>query len=165
MNENNNNSSSNITPYKATGNLNTAIGNPRININDTMNINIQSMATNTMVSDTNHNNNQLELNSQVQLGSGVPNNTAINNVSVDNGSNNGINNIQNNDNNKNNINYIQNQNNSVVKKTYVNTDNKPKKKNISLNLGPEFKIALLIIVILLVFIFLLPVISDMFNGY
>ena len=46
----------------------------------------------------------------------------------------------------------QNVNNTNVKKTYVTTDNKPKKKKFNLNLTKEFKIALLIIVILFVFV-------------
>ena len=36
----------NVMPYKASGNLNTTIGNPRINVNDPMNVNIQSVNTN-----------------------------------------------------------------------------------------------------------------------
>ena len=31
----------NVTPYRATGNLNTAISNPSIDINDTMDVNIK----------------------------------------------------------------------------------------------------------------------------
>jgi len=48
-----------------------------------------------------------------------------------------------------------------VKKTQVVND-KLKKRTISLNLGKEFKIALLIIVILLIFIFLLPLLPNFF---
>ena len=47
-----------------------------------------------------------------------------------------------------------------VNRTYVD-NNKPKKKTVSIKIGPEFKIAFLIVVILLVFIFLLPMISDL----
>ena len=47
-------------------------------------------------------------------------------------------------------------------KTTFTSDNKPKKRTISLNLGKEFKIALLIIVILLIFIFLLPLLPNFF---
>ena len=32
----------NVTPYKATGNLNTAISNPTVHINDAMNMNIMN---------------------------------------------------------------------------------------------------------------------------
>ena len=35
----------NVTPYKATGNLNTAISNPTVHINDAMNMNIKSVNT------------------------------------------------------------------------------------------------------------------------
>lgn len=48
----------------------------------------------------------------------------------------------------------------VVRTQVVN--NKPKKRTISLNLGKEFKIALLIIVLLLIFIFLLPLLPKLF---
>ena len=47
----------------------------------------------------------------------------------------------------------------------INSNNKPKKKTMTLNLGPEFKIAFLIVVILLVFVFLLPYISELIRGY
>ena len=73
--------------------------------------------------------------------------------------------------NANNVQHVPLQNNytqtnqTMVNRTYVTTDNKPKKKKLSSSLGPEFKIALLIIVVLLVFIFLLPVISDLLGGY
>ena len=49
-----------------------------------------------------------------------------------------------------------------VNRTYVD-NNKPKKKTVSIKIGPEFKIAFLIVVILLVFIFLLPMISDLLH--
>lgn len=59
-----------------------------------------------------------------------------------------------------------NYNNSEnVTKTYIGSNNKPKKKTMTLNLGPEFKIAFLIVVILLVFVFLLPYISELIRGY
>ena len=59
-----------------------------------------------------------------------------------------------------------NYNNSEnVTKTYIGSNNKPKKKTMTLNLGPEFKIAFLIVVILLIFVFLLPYISDLIRGY
>ena len=45
----------NVTPYRATGNLNTAISNPSIDINDTMDVNIKSVNTvqNNQVNTTN----------------------------------------------------------------------------------------------------------------
>ena len=75
------------------------------------------------------------------------------------------NNIQNNSNTTNNFvnnnvnnNYVATSGN--VNRTYVD-NNKPKKMTVSIKIGPEFKIAFLIVVILLVFIFLLPMISDL----
>ena len=58
-------------------------------------------------------------------------------------------------------NYTTTVNTSNINRTYVATNNKPKKKTISITIGPEFKIAILIVVILLIFIFLLPIISDL----
>ena len=52
MNQNENQSNEKVTPYKATANLNTAISNPSVDINDTMNINIQTMSTNSSVAET-----------------------------------------------------------------------------------------------------------------
>lgn len=167
MNENNNYNNGNVTPYKASGNLNAAIGNPQVNINDTMNVNIQNMATNVATTSSVQNNNpNFTPNNVIPAANNnvVPNNNIPNNNVV-------THNIQNGTGNNNqytqNIQPAQmsNPNTSYVNKTYVSADNKPKKKNISLSLGPEFKIGLLIIVILLVFVFLLPMISDFFNGY
>ena len=61
----------NVTPYRATGNLNTAISNPSIDINDTMDVNIKSVNTvqNNQVNTTNSiplTNNQNTMN-QIQL--------------------------------------------------------------------------------------------------
>ena len=173
MNENNNYNNGSITPYKASGNLNTAIGNPTVNINDTMDVNIQSMATNT-VSTSYINNNQSPVNNtSIPVNNNLNSNNNINTLT-----NSNINSIQNNETNNNvttnsihNVSNISNQyiqdeqRNNNINKTYVSIDNKPKKKNISLSLGPEFKIGLLIIVILLVFVLFLPMISEFFNGY
>ena len=155
-NEYNNN---NVMPYKASGNLNTAINNPSVNINNTMDVNIKNMTTNNReynISNVNVNSNPVNNNiDSVSVSSDQVNtNVATNNNIVNNSTNNQINNKNNSSNNK-----------SFVSRTYVTTDNRPKKKNKQINLGSEFKIALLIIVILLVFVFLLPVISDMFGGY
>lgn len=147
MNNQNENNNINTVPYKATTNMNTMIGNPNANINNTMNINIQSMATNnvTNVSTNNNVQSQYELNTpltnKVELGNFEnENKTVLPNASA-----------------------FTSQVNSTpnVNRTYVATDNKPKKKKLTINLGSEFKVALLIIVILLVFIFILPLISNL----
>lgn len=146
MQEENNN---NVTPYRASGNLNTSIGIPQMNVNDPMNMNIQSVNTIPTLNNNNNNNNTFS----------NPNNINIQNNSI-NGSvpysninqNNNINSSMNNE--------VVN-NDSPVKRTFIS--NNTKKKKASINLGPEFKIALLIIVVLLVFIFLLPVITSLFS--
>ena len=153
--DNINNTSGMPSPYKASRNLNTAIGNPSVNINDTMNINIQNMATNSIPV-----NNQTPIEAQV-TDVKAPINKVENTYNPNvNNLNNSLNNINiQNDINQNNI------NTSNVTRTYVSADNKPKKKKLVLNLGSEFKIALLIIVILLVFIFILPMITNLLKGY
>ena len=164
MNENQEYNNGNIKPYKATHNLNTAIGNPSVNINDAMNVNIQNMATNTVSNSGVQNSVPLNsLGNPSVTTSGVSSNnnlnSAINTTNV-------VPNIPNNYvNNSTMVQSVNNQNNSYVKKTYVTTDNQAKKKKLALNLGSEFKIALLIMVILMVFVFLLPILSDMIRGY
>lgn len=161
MNENNNYTNGKV-PYKATTNLNTAIGNPSVNINDTMNVNIKTMST------------PSNYQSLVQNSGVMPNTPNIQNVETQNqtyqDSTKGVSNISTNQNinNYTQNNNIPNQNvqdSNTIKKTYVNMDNKPKKKNVTFNVGPEFKIAILIIVILLVFVFLLPIINELIFGY
>lgn len=152
MNNENELNNDNISPYKASRNLNTAIGNPSVSISDTMNINIQNMATNS--GDY----------SQVSFEEQVINNNIVANQNI-----NAVpqNNVVANQNNINNTQYTNQvvQSAQTVTRTYVTTDNKPKKKKLTLNLGSEFKVALLIIVILLVFIFILPLITNLFKSY
>ena len=119
-----------------------------------MNVNIQSIATNNTASNQTMPIQNAQPYTNQNINTNVSNNV-INNQNNNQGQNGNYNRNTN----------TGNQNSSYVKKTYVTTDDKPKKKNIQLNLGPEFKIALLIMVILLVFIFLLPKISDILNGY
>ena len=179
MNEYNNESNRcPITPYKATGNLNAVIGNPQVNINDTMNINIQSMTTNSVPIQNLNSTNIVEepkipnRNVNVQSNNQSTNNIQSNTQSFNSGNFNAtisqINHVEAVNREQQKINSTttsNNQNDSGVQRTYVTMDNKPKKKKLSLSLGPEFKIGLLIIVILLVFVFFLPIISDFFNGY
>lgn len=164
MNENNNYNKSNVGPYKASGNLNTFIGNPSVNINDTMDVNIQSIATNDVhKNDSNNINtsprsmyddgiNQYGVQNNYQT---LVTNTSINNTNAKYSANTIFTDTNNNS----------NKTNNNITKTYVGVNEKPKKKNIQLKLGSEFKIALLIIVILMIFIFLLPKISEIFRGY
>ena len=141
MQDSNVNNNDNVTPYRASGNLNTAIGNPRINVNDPMNMNIQSVSTNPSINMQQNaaiNNHQNAISSTES----ITNNKYLNqSINVEKSSSterlNG---------------------DSPVKRSFVSNSEKTKKKKISINFGPEFKIALLIIVILLVFIFLLPLI-------
>ena len=128
----NENNQENINQYKASGNLNTIISNPNANINDTMNVNIQNIPMNNNMQSTIDNNktNNLAENNQI-------NNPQIN------------------------VSGEQTQQTENVTKNYVsNNGNQNKKKTVILNVGPELKTALLIIIILLVFILILPIIND-----
>lgn len=170
---------SRVTPYKATVNLNTAIGNPSVNINDTMDMNIQTMATNAKP-------NVASIPSVVQTPPVTPVPTVTSNQPQQNIEQKQISNITNNVQNSNQgtipiVNTITNnnvtsgidtktnveppQNSDYVTKTYVNVNNEPKKKSVTFKVTSELKMALLIIVILLVFIFLLPIISEILGGY
>ena len=146
---NNNQEEMNVSPYKATGNLNRTISNPSASINDAMNVNIQNVATNNTqvvepasvtpppqqptsipIAPSTQTNN---INNQSIIEEALKKQTATSTVN----------------------------NNNINNKVYVNNENKPKKKKLTLSIGPEFKIALLIIVILLAFVlFILPLISN-----
>jgi len=133
-NTSNDNNSNGVGPYKATSNMNTYIDTPNANFNGMMNVNIQNTTTNS----SNHGNNVINSNNNIQASSTIDSSNAVNS------------------------NYNNSEN---VTKTYIGSNNKPKKKTMTLNLGPEFKIAFLIVVILLIFVFLLPYISDLIKGY
>lgn len=109
---------------------------------DTPNANFNGMMNVNIQSGTtnssNHGNNVINSNNNIQASSTIDSSNAVNS------------------------NYNNSEN---VTKTYIGSNNKPKKKTMTLNLGPEFKIAFLIVVILLVFVFLLPYISELIRGY
>ena len=163
----NNSNNNNVQRYQASStNLNTVISNPTVNINDTMNMNIQNMSSNQGINNTANGN----VNSMINPSVTAPNipvnsgpeptnkyiNTNINNNTVN--SNININN---------NVNTINTSNMSNVapsiNRTYVTNEVKPKKKTASIKMGSEFKTALLIVVILLIFILFLPIISDLIH--
>ena len=158
MQDANNNNYNNMTPYRASGNLNVSIGIPTMNVNDAMNTNIQNVNTNYSLN--NVNNLQGNYNTQnVNLSQGnnailnsnltQSNNTVSSGYMGQNSVNQGVSNLEYNS---------EVNNDSAVKRTFVSNSNKKKKP--SFNLGPEFKIALLIIVVLLAFVFLLPLIPS-----
>lgn len=160
MNSEPNKNNEAVTPYKASKNLNTMIGNPSIQVNDTMNVNIQNIQTaqinNTMQS------TETIPNTIPNNGINQPNPPEVAQIINNNVASSETNNLENSTPAQN-----INQMNSEPNKKYVaetKLSNK-KKKTSSFNLGPEFKIALLIVVILLVFIFLLPVISDLLRNH
>lgn len=173
-----------VTPYHATGNLNTAIGNPNINVNDPMNVNIQNGGLNT------NNTSSIVppvdlLKPESQISNGVPveeqpstnfNNNSnvvlnLNQPSVAtnmNGQGEQQSALQN-------TNYqpdvteqyIPNQElqgDQVYKTTtYISTQpsmTQKKKKTVKLTLSPETKIAMVIALILFIFIMVMPTIYD-----
>lgn len=103
----------NVTPYRATGNLNTAISNPSIDINDTMDVNIKSVNT--------VQNNQVNTTNSIPL---TNNQNTMNQNSVN--MQNQYNNIY--ETNSQNTTNNQNVNNTNVKKTYVTTVTNIKKE-------------------------------------
>ena len=165
----NNSNNNNVQRYQASStNLNTVISNPTVNINDTMNMNIQNMSSNQGINNTANGNVNSMINPSVTapnipVNSGPePTNKYINtNINNNNTVNSNIN-INNN-----NVNTINTSNMSNVapsiNRTYVTNEVKPKKKTASVKMGSEFKTALLIVVILLIFILFLPIISDLIH--
>lgn len=167
----NNSNNNNVQRYQASStNLNTVISNPTVNINDTMNMNIQNMSSNQGINNTTNGNVNSMINPSVTapnipVNSGPePTNKYIN-TNINNNNNNTVNsNININNNNVNTIN-TSNMSNVApsINRTYVTNEVKPKKKTASIKMGSEFKTALLIVVILLIFILFLPIISDLIH--
>ncbi len=139
-NTNNDNNSNGVGPYRATSNMNTYIDTPNANFNGMMNVNIQNTTTN-------NNQNVTDISTNTTSTSNASVNVTTSNTYTSSDAN------------------VSSNNSAGVVRTYVSSDNKPKKKTVTLNLGPEFKIAFLIVVILLIFVFLLPYISDLIRGY
>ena len=136
---NNNQEEINVSPYKATGNLNRTISNPSASINDAMNVNIQNVTTNNtqVVEPVPINTPPQQQSNTIPVTPSAQTNN-INNQSI-------IEEALKKQTATNTIN-----NNNINNKVYVNNENRP-----------EFKIALLIIVILLAFVlFILPLISN-----
>ena len=139
-NTNNDNNSNGVGPYRATSNMNTYIDTPNANFNGMMNVNIQNTTTN-------NNHNVADISTNTTSTSNASVNVTTSNTYTSSDAN------------------VSSNNSDGVVRTYVSSDNKPKKKTVTFNLGTEFKIAFLIVVILLVFVFLLPYISELIRGY
>ena len=173
-----------VTPYHATGNLNTAIGNPNINVNDPMNVNIQNGGLN-----TNNTSSAVPpvdlLKPESQISNGMPvveqpstnfNNNSnvvpnLNQPSVAQNMNGQgkQQRISQNTNYQPDVTeqYIPNQElqgDQVYKTTtYISTQpsmKQKKKKTVKLTLSPETKIAMVIALILFIFIMVMPTIYD-----
>ena len=154
----NNSNNNNVQRYQASStNLNTVISNPTVNINDTMNMNIQNMSSDQGINNTANGN----VNSMINPSVTAPN------IPVNSGPELTNKYINTNINNNNTVNTINTSNMSNVapsiNRTYVTNEVKPKKKTASIKMGSEFKTALLIVVILLIFILFLPIISDLIH--
>ena len=139
-NTSNDNNSNGVGPYRATSNMNTYIDTPNANFNGMMNVNIQNTTTN-------NNQNVADISTSTTGTSNASVNVTTSNTYTSSDAN------------------VSSNNSDGVVRTYVSSDNKPKKKTVTLNLGTEFKIAFLIVVILLVCVFLLPYISELIRGY
>lgn len=139
-NTSNDNNSNRVGPYRATSNMNTYIDTPNANFNGMMNVNIQNTTTN-------NNKNAADISTNTTSTSNASVNVTTSNTYTSSDAN------------------VSSNNSDGVVRTYIGSNNKPKKKTMALNLGPEFKIAFLIVVILLVFVFLLPYISELIRGY
>ncbi len=171
-----------VTPYKATTNLNTALNQPnmntlnatKVNINNTginNNMGIDSLMKsndNSIPNDINSNNNN---NNNNNNGNTINNNISVNNTSND--INNNMNTINNNidtstlDNNSLDVTERFYKEEPIYDKvteqttTYIsNMEDIPKKKKISIKLSKDAQVFILIVVIILIFILILPTLSD-----
>lgn len=173
-----------VTPYHATGNLNTAIGNPNINVNDPMNVNIQNGGLN-----TNNTSSAVPpvdlLKPEGQISNGMPvgeqpstnfnnnSNVVLNlnqpSVAPNMNGQGGQQSTAQNTNYQPDVTeqYIPNQelqDDQVYKTTtYISTQpsmTQKKKKTVKLTLSPETKIAMVIALILFIFIMVMPTIYD-----
>jgi len=163
----------NSNVYRATSNLNTALENPDVTVENTMEINIQDLDNNDQSYVGNKDfiiNNNYD---SILLENNISND--INNVSNDNVVSN-INNVSNdnvvsNINNVSNDNVVSNINNVSSDNVVSNVDNvsykptmKPKKKPATgIKLAKEVKAMMIIILFLLIVVFVIPYVYDYFK--
>lgn len=166
MDNNELNLQNNANVYQATTNLNTAIENPNVDIDNATSINIQnnlnsmiySNNLNTVV-DNNYNTNVVDMNNNFKsnvFSSDVLGPNTSQNFFINDGNNNFDNNQNNVDFNNNNV------DNNVVDNivSYAPTIKKKKKPTSGLVLPNEVKAMVVIIVILLVVLFAIPYVYD-----
>ena len=136
------------TPYKASGNLNTSIGNPSMDVNNTMQVNIQSVNSN--ISNNNANNGG---NSVVPKAESIS--ASNQNVQVTPKTSTPPNN------------YASSSSDSKeneIKKPYIPNQNSTGQSKSKVKMGPEVRFAFLIVVLLIIFVLLLPMISKFVTG-
>ena len=173
-----------VTPYHATGNLNTAIGNPNINVNDPMNVNIQNGGLNTnntssAVPPVDLLKPESQISNRMPVGEQPSTNFNNNSNVVPNLNQPSVAQNMNGQGEQQSISqntnyqpdvteqYIPNQelqDDQVYKTTtYISTQpsmTQKKKKTVKLTLSPETKIAMVIALILFIFIMVMPTIYD-----
>ena len=132
------------TPYRANGNINNIIENPSMNVNDTMNVNIQNVDPNQMQGNYSQQNQNQGANYV-----STPNNSYTNNIINDN--------YQSDFQNQNFVTVDDNVTYTRIESTQDQTQNpngQKKKNTMTVTIGAEFKIAFLIVAVLLVFVML-----------
>ena len=158
MNENNINNDNN-TRYKATSNLNTAIENPQINVNNATDVNVQNLGYNNYVSQNDDTSNDLSNNNySISNTNDIPT-TNSSDINSDNNNDSKINN----DDTITDTNYSatnSNDNNYLYEPTLE--EKKIDNENIISNLfhSREFKALIFILFILCLFLLLMPYIYD-----
>ena len=144
------------TPYRASGNLNTSIGNPSMDVNNAMQINIQSVNTaannKTNVSVNTNNTSKPVTNANNSVPKSATNKEQVNKQSKTVVPNNYVN--------------SSNADKEGIKKAYVPNQNQnhTSQKNGKVKMGAEFRFAFLIVVLLLAFVLLLPMITSFITG-
>ena len=179
---------SDVKPYKATTNFNTALNQPQINVNDVTNLNIQNnemvnkaMGINNLMETnvSNQNQNVVTANENVQSqpmnSSFVTSQTQVNNSQVSN--NNQVISSQ-----SNNVEIqIPDTNLDVTERfyqdqpiydtktekttTYIsNMENQPQKKKKTIKISKDTQVLLLMVVVIFIFILILPILSNFVNN-
>lgn len=152
MNDNELNFKNNTNIYHASTNLNTAIENPNVDIDNATDVNIQNNLNNTLFNDS----------SNIFISNDYDRNISSSNIFIPNVSQD---NLINDGNNQNNVNFNNTFDNGVVenKVNYVPTIKKKKKPSSGLVLPNEVKAMVVIIVILLIVLFVIPYVYDFFK--
>ena len=161
-----------VVPYKATGNLNTAIENPQININSAVDVNIQNFPSNIdsgtiqNLDNNNYDTNVINnsMNNNPTTVNPIMNNEPSNYTpSVENNMNVGVTNTVSTPVDNNNYDEVQYVSTNGMGNTYEPTIDGKKKNRFSITIPKELKVIAFIVFLLFIFVMAIPGIYDFFK--